>query len=116
MKEPRTCHYCGARAPDVVMTRDHIVPRAKGGANQAWNVVDACEPCNVAKGQGMPKCHCETCERAVARWRMGERGLPRAATARQRPIPADDVPPELKCLSPAMRDLLMRLRTNGAAS
>lgn len=40
------CVYCGRRAD----TRDHVVPRSRGGANTADNLVAACKRCNNAKG------------------------------------------------------------------
>jgi 5-methylcytosine-specific restriction endonuclease McrA len=39
------CHYCG----DLATTRDHVIPRSKGGGG-AGNIVPACEPCNRRKG------------------------------------------------------------------
>lgn len=41
------CAYCGER---VATTRDHVVPLARGGKDEAANVVPACLPCNVRKG------------------------------------------------------------------
>lgn len=40
------CHYCGGKAT----TRDHIVPRSKGGKNGNGNIVPACYQCNKRKG------------------------------------------------------------------
>jgi 5-methylcytosine-specific restriction endonuclease McrA len=56
------CAYCGApvsrkvpvnQPPDLMprrFTQDHIVPRADGGSNVRENLIGACEPCNLAKG------------------------------------------------------------------
>ena len=33
----------------VKFTRDHIIPRSKGGCNHSGNIQIMCEPCNVAK-------------------------------------------------------------------
>lgn len=44
-----TCRYCGAKAPDVEMTVDHVIPRALGGADEPGNLVAACRPCNDGK-------------------------------------------------------------------
>ncbi len=40
------CQYCGANAESI----DHVVPRSKGGQHIWENVVAACRPCNVRKG------------------------------------------------------------------
>lgn len=34
----------------ILMTKDHIIPRAKGGKNHLSNYQTMCEPCNIAKG------------------------------------------------------------------
>lgn len=41
------CQYCGRKSN---LTLDHIVPRSKGGKNSWENLVTACEPCNLRKG------------------------------------------------------------------
>ena len=43
-----TCAYCGAS--DLPLQVEHIVPRARGGANRVSNLCLACEPCNQRKG------------------------------------------------------------------
>ncbi|HAU88390.1 MAG TPA: hypothetical protein DCW90_23820 [Lachnospiraceae bacterium] len=35
---------------EVLMTKDHIVPRSKGGASELYNYQTMCAKCNVAKG------------------------------------------------------------------
>ncbi len=40
------CAYCGGPGP---LTRDHVVPKSKGGRHGYWNIVPACEPCNRDK-------------------------------------------------------------------
>lgn len=45
-----TCQYCGAKAPDVTLHVDHIVPVAEGGTDDTGNLVTACEYCNTGKG------------------------------------------------------------------
>jgi hypothetical protein len=40
------CFYCGHDAEN----RDHVIPVAKGGPNESWNMVPACQRCNAAKG------------------------------------------------------------------
>ncbi|MBA4782953.1 MAG: HNH endonuclease [Rhizobiales bacterium] len=41
------CQYCGASHD---LTFDHLVPRSKGGLTTWENVVTACSPCNLRKG------------------------------------------------------------------
>ncbi len=49
-RDRNTCLYCGGLFPDGKLTRDHIVPRSRGG-NDTWdNCVAACRRCNHAKG------------------------------------------------------------------
>jgi 5-methylcytosine-specific restriction endonuclease McrA len=47
-----TCQYCGRRPPLVVLQCDHIVPVAKGGTNDHWNLTTACTECNLGKSDG----------------------------------------------------------------
>src|SRR6059036_2331433 len=42
------CVYCGSTAGRL--TLDHVVPRSKGGESVWENVVTACAPCNLRKG------------------------------------------------------------------
>jgi hypothetical protein len=42
------CAYCGAHG-DAKLVRDHVVPRSRGGPDNAFNIVIACEGCNTAK-------------------------------------------------------------------
>ena len=49
-----TCQYCGAKAPDVALTVDHVVPVALGGTDDASNLVTACRPCNEGKAAVAP--------------------------------------------------------------
>jgi 5-methylcytosine-specific restriction endonuclease McrA len=44
----RTCAYC--RATGVPLQVEHIVPRARGGADRVSNLTLACGPCNQRKG------------------------------------------------------------------
>lgn len=44
-----TCQYCGAKAPNVELEIDHIVPIAKGGEDIESNLITACFDCNRGK-------------------------------------------------------------------
>ena len=48
LRDNFTCQYCGSKQD---LTFDHIMPRSRGGENSWINVVTACSPCNVRKGQ-----------------------------------------------------------------
>ena len=41
------CQYCGAEDD---LTFDHLLPRSRGGHTTWGNVVAACAPCNLKKG------------------------------------------------------------------
>ncbi|MGV3758376.1 MAG: HNH endonuclease [Actinomycetota bacterium] len=45
-RDGHRCQYCGATAESI----DHVIPRSKGGPHTWENVVAACRPCNVRKG------------------------------------------------------------------
>ncbi len=47
LRDRFTCQYCGIRDD---LTFDHVVPRSKGGTTTWENVVAACSPCNLRKG------------------------------------------------------------------
>ena len=47
LRDRFTCQYCGARDE---LTFDHVLPRSKGGTTTWENVVAACSPCNLRKG------------------------------------------------------------------
>ena len=48
------CQYCGARLALASGTRDHVIPRSRGGADTLLNVVAACRACNTRKGDRTP--------------------------------------------------------------
>lgn len=49
------CVYCDRPFTDSLpRTKDHVVPRAGGGRKGRINIVDACEPCNLAKANFGP--------------------------------------------------------------
>ena len=43
------CRYCGARAPDVLLEVDHLIPVSAGGGDDSTNLVASCEDCNRGK-------------------------------------------------------------------
>src|SRR5207302_10899073 len=48
VRDDHTCQYCGRRAHDL--TRDHVIPRHRGGQHVWENVVAACKSCNHRNG------------------------------------------------------------------
>lgn len=48
-RDGHTCRYCGARAPEVALTVDHVKPTALGGTDVPENLVTACADCNSGK-------------------------------------------------------------------
>lgn len=53
-RDNHACRYCGASAPDVKLTVDHVVPKALGGKDEASNLVCACSGCNAGKSSSSP--------------------------------------------------------------
>ena len=58
-RDDYTCQYCGRHRNELrgrqFLTRDHIVPRSRGGENTWENVVTSCSPCNNRKGGRLPR-------------------------------------------------------------
>ena len=52
LRDRFSCQYCGERDE---LTFDHVIPRSKGGQTTWENVVAACSPCNLAKGDKLPR-------------------------------------------------------------
>jgi len=46
------CQYCGAY--EKPLTIDHVLPKSRGGKSSWNNVVVACKPCNLKKGNQTP--------------------------------------------------------------
>jgi 5-methylcytosine-specific restriction endonuclease McrA len=44
------CQYCGSRFTSDGLTYDHVVPKSAGGRREWRNIVSACSPCNLRKG------------------------------------------------------------------
>ncbi len=53
-RDRNLCLYCGRVFSDAGLTRDHVVPRSRGGTDEWENVVAACKRCNHRKGSAMP--------------------------------------------------------------
>lgn len=53
-RDTHACRYCGATAPDVKLTVDHVVPTALGGSDEPANLVTACAACNSGKSSSSP--------------------------------------------------------------
>lgn len=53
-RDKHTCQYCGAKAPDVKLHIDHVMPVALGGDDKPGNLVTACSGCNSGKSSIMP--------------------------------------------------------------
>lgn len=49
------CMYCGHKFPAAKLTRDHVIPSSRGGANTFQNTVAACCGCNHFKGARTPE-------------------------------------------------------------
>ncbi|MEU3945418.1 HNH endonuclease [Streptomyces sp. NPDC029526] len=53
-RDNHACRYCGAAAPGVKLTIDHVIPTSLGGSNKPSNLVTACADCNSGKTSSMP--------------------------------------------------------------
>ena len=53
-RDDYACRYCGGRAPDIVLTVDHVTPTALGGTNDPSNLTAACKDCNAGKSSSSP--------------------------------------------------------------
>ena len=52
LRDKFECQYCGSPSE---LTFDHVIPRSKGGLTKWENVCAACSPCNLRKGNKLPK-------------------------------------------------------------
>ena len=54
-RDRNLCGYCGNTFPTGKLTRDHVLPRSKGGPDVWTNVVTSCRPCNQKKDDNTPE-------------------------------------------------------------
>jgi 5-methylcytosine-specific restriction endonuclease McrA len=54
LRDRFTCQFCGDPFPTHDLTFDHLIPRSRGGRTTWENVVTACSPCNLVKGDRLP--------------------------------------------------------------
>lgn len=54
-RDRRTCMYCGTQLADRQLTRDHVLPKSRGGGDAWENVVTACRRCNGKKADRTPE-------------------------------------------------------------
>ncbi len=55
MRDGNRCQYCGRRYSTSDLSLDHVIPLSRGGLSSWENVVCACLPCNVRKGNRTPE-------------------------------------------------------------
>ena len=49
------CQYCSGDFATNELTFDHVIPKSRGGRTSWTNVVTACSPCNLLKGNRLPR-------------------------------------------------------------
>lgn len=49
-RDQYTCQYCHQSLPSAKLTFDHVIPKSQGGRTTWENIVTACLPCNLRKG------------------------------------------------------------------
>ncbi len=49
------CAYCGGRFRSGELTCEHVKPQSRGGPDTWTNLVSACKPCNLRKGNRTPE-------------------------------------------------------------
>lgn len=49
-RDHNQCAYCAEVFPQRLLTRDHVMPRSRGGLDSWTNCVTACRDCNQEKG------------------------------------------------------------------
>lgn len=53
-RDNHTCQSCGAKAPNVKLEPDHVIPVALGGSDDPSNLQTLCEDCNAGKSATPP--------------------------------------------------------------
>ena len=48
------CHYCRQIFAPKELTMDHVIPLARGGRSEKFNLVPCCKACNTKKKQMLP--------------------------------------------------------------
>ena len=51
IKQNDYCWYCGKEMEPSKLTKDHVFPKSKGGANDMDNIIMVCKECNSSKGK-----------------------------------------------------------------
>lgn len=54
-RDRHVCAYCGGRFRVADLTAEHVLPQSKGGRDTWTNLVSACKPCNLRKGDRTPE-------------------------------------------------------------
>jgi 5-methylcytosine-specific restriction endonuclease McrA len=54
-RDCHVCAYCGRRLRPAELTAEHVQPRSRGGKTSWTNLVSACKPCNLRKGDRTPE-------------------------------------------------------------
>lgn len=54
-RDHNVCAFCGDQFSADDLTRDHILPKSRGGKDKWENVVTACGPCNKLKDNRTPE-------------------------------------------------------------
>lgn len=50
LRDQFRCQYCGVKFESSELTFEHVIPRSRGGVTSWTNIVAACDPCNLKKG------------------------------------------------------------------
>ena len=54
-RDRQVCAYCGGRYRLSELTAEHVLPQSRGGQDCWTNLVSACKPCNLRKGNRTPE-------------------------------------------------------------
>jgi hypothetical protein len=55
VRDRQVCAYCGGHFAFDELTREHIIPVSRGGADSWMNCITACRGCNGRKGNRLPE-------------------------------------------------------------